>query len=62
LQHAAARVAAETRFFYPRMLDDRAVRDERGHIILEGGPVVPGTSWEAVVTRIKRAAEASLER
>jgi hypothetical protein len=39
------------------MLDDRAVRDERGEIILDGGPGVPGASWKAVVTRIERMAE-----
>ena len=57
LHHAAARVAAETASHYPRMLDGRAVRDERGHIIHDGGRVVPGPSWEAVVTRIEREAE-----
>jgi len=39
------------------MLDGRAVRDEWGNIISDGGPVVPGSSWEAVVARIERAAK-----
>ena len=57
LHHAAARVAGETASHYPRMLDGRAVRDEWGNIISDGGPVVPGSSWEAVVARIERAAK-----
>jgi len=57
LHHAAARVAAETASHYPRMLDGRAVRDEWGNIISDGGPVVPGSSWEAVVACIERAAK-----
>ena len=57
LQHAAARVAAETRVRYPRMRDGRTVRDERGHQIYDEARVVPGPSWKAVITRIERAAE-----
>ena len=59
LQHAAARVAAETAFYYPRMRGNRAERDEQGCIIHDGGQGVPGSSWEAVVMRIVRAANAA---